>query len=148
MSSHADHPGSDVDRHRRPNTLDDVEWPSHASFVAVVGTPTDRDALRTLARSLGAARTVRVIDAVENDETPREARIRYADARRRGRLVVATDRPSAVDDADRIYVVADGGVVETGTHAELVRLRDAYARLYGDQFGQDWHRETEDVADE
>ena len=47
-----------------------------------------------------------------------------------GRMtLLIAHRLSTVKGADRIYVVADGRVVETGTHAHLTRSRGLYARL-------------------
>jgi len=40
---------------------------------------------------------------------------------------------STVRDADRIYTIADGEVVETGTHRELLANDSEYADLYGSQ---------------
>ncbi|HEV2513902.1 MAG TPA: ABC transporter ATP-binding protein [Devosia sp.] len=49
-------------------------------------------------------------------------------------LVVA-HRLATIRNADRIVVVSNEGIVEQGTHAELLRREGAYARLHGAQFG-------------
>jgi subfamily B ATP-binding cassette protein MsbA len=51
-------------------------------------------------------------------------------------LVIA-HRLSTVVDADIIYVLDDGRVVEQGSHAELLGKGGAYARLYALQFTDD-----------
>ena len=48
--------------------------------------------------------------------------------------VVIAHRLSTVIDADLIYVIDAGRVAESGTHAELLARRGAYARLYALQF--------------
>ena len=55
-----------------------------------------------------------------------------ADSADRTVLVIA-HRLSTVRNADRIFVLADGRIVEAGTHVELLRVSGAYARLYEGQ---------------
>lgn len=43
---------------------------------------------------------------------------------------VIAHRLSTIQNADRIFVVSDGGIIESGTPAELMKLRGAYYRLY------------------
>lgn len=53
-------------------------------------------------------------------------------------LVIA-HRLSTIEQADRIIVLANGRVVESGSHAELLALNSAYARLYRLQFNEAAH---------
>jgi ATP-binding cassette, subfamily B, bacterial MsbA len=55
--------------------------------------------------------------------------------------VVIAHRLSTVIDADLIHVVDGGRVVESGTHAELLRQNGIYARLYALQFAGQAPRE-------
>ncbi|WP_449278456.1 ABC transporter ATP-binding protein [Leucobacter sp. GX24907] len=59
---------------------------------------------------------------------------RALDEARSGRTSIAiAHRLSTVIDADRIYVVDRGRIVEHGTHDELLAAGGAYAELYADQ---------------
>jgi len=53
----------------------------------------------------------------------------------RGRTsFVIAHRLSTIRNADRIMVIEDGGIVESGTHEELIRMKGHYYRLYTSQF--------------
>jgi ATP-binding cassette subfamily B protein len=51
--------------------------------------------------------------------------------------IVIAHRLSTVRKADRILVVADGRITETGTHDELLAAGGLYADLYRTQFAQE-----------
>ncbi|MGQ0658990.1 MAG: lipid A export permease/ATP-binding protein MsbA [Chromatiales bacterium] len=50
-------------------------------------------------------------------------------------LVIA-HRLSTIQNADRIYVMRDGHIVESGSHAVLIKRRSLYAELYRLQFSR------------
>jgi ATP-binding cassette subfamily B protein len=59
----------------------------------------------------------------------------------RGRtVVVIAHRLSTVRDADRIWVLEDGTISETGTHDELAESDGLYAALWRVQTGTAAHR--------
>jgi ATP-binding cassette subfamily B protein len=55
-------------------------------------------------------------------------------AKGRTTLVIA-HRLATIRDADRIVVVDESGIVETGNHQELLNSKGPYSRLYEAQFG-------------
>ena len=54
---------------------------------------------------------------------------------------IIAHRLSTVRSADRILVIEDGQIRESGTHQELLRLRGAYYKLYMSQFEEERARE-------
>jgi ATP-binding cassette subfamily B protein len=54
---------------------------------------------------------------------------------------IIAHRLSTIKRADKIVVIDDGKIAEMGNHADLMRLRGRYFRLYTQQFRQ--KRETE-----
>ena len=49
-------------------------------------------------------------------------------------IVVIAHRLSTIAKCDRVAVIADGGVAEYGTHAELLAADGIYANLHRSQF--------------
>jgi len=93
--------------------------------------------LLTIARAFLADPTILILDeATSSVDTRTEALVQKAMAAlRTGRTsFVIAHRLSTIRDADRIVVMVDGGIVEHGTHAELIAAEGAYYRLYISQF--------------
>ncbi len=93
--------------------------------------------LLTIARAFLADPAILILDeATSSVDTRTEALVQRAMAAlRTGRTsFVIAHRLSTIRDADRIVVMVDGGIVEHGTHAELIAAEGAYYRLYVSQF--------------
>ncbi|WP_368280307.1 ATP-binding cassette domain-containing protein [Halomarina oriensis] len=90
-----------------------------------------------LARALLKEADVLVLDeATSNLDTDLEREVQREIERLEEYTVVAiAHRLSTVRNADCIYTVEDGRVVESGTHARLVEREGTYARLYAMQAG-------------
>lgn len=93
--------------------------------------------LISLARAVLARPELFIMDeATSSVDTLTEALIqRGMEALMRGRTsFVIAHRLSTIRRADRILVIENGQIAEMGSHAELLRLRGHYYRLYTQQF--------------
>jgi ABC-type multidrug transport system fused ATPase/permease subunit len=89
-----------------------------------------------LARALvTGARVVVLDDPLSAVDTLTERRLvkRLRPALSGRTVLVATQRLSTVEIADRAVVLVDGRIVESGTPAELLRTDGEFARLFGDE---------------
>jgi ABC-type multidrug transport system fused ATPase/permease subunit len=89
-----------------------------------------------LARALvTGARVVVLDDPLSAVDTLTERRLvrRLRPALEGRTVLVATQRLSTVELADRAVVLLDGRIVESGTPAELVRANGPFAALFGDE---------------
>ncbi|MCL2192919.1 MAG: ATP-binding cassette domain-containing protein, partial [Treponema sp.] len=94
--------------------------------------------LLTIARTILADPDILILDeATSNVDTRTEVLIQRAmDNLMRGRTCfVIAHRLSTIRSADLILVMADGDIVEQGSHDELLARGGVYAGLYNSQFG-------------
>ncbi len=93
--------------------------------------------LLTIARAILADNPILILDeATSSVDTRTEVRIQKAmDNLMKGRTsFVIAHRLSTIKDADLIFVMKDGDIIEQGTHEELLAQKGFYADLYNSQF--------------
>ena len=92
----------------------------------------------SMARALLTDARILILDEATNQvDANTEAAIIDALARQRGKrtIVMVAHNFSAGRSADRIIVLAEGKVAESGTHEELVSLGGAYLNMWTAQEG-------------
>ena len=93
--------------------------------------------LLTIARAmLYDARMLILDEATSNVDTETEREVQVAMRRLMAGKTsfVIAHRLSTIEKADKILVVENGDVIEEGQHADLMKARGAYYRLYAAQF--------------
>ncbi|QLD86835.1 ABC transporter ATP-binding protein [Natronomonas halophila] len=93
----------------------------------------------SIARALLKNADVLVLDEATSDlDTSLEERVHAAITSLDEEYItlVVAHRLSTIRDADRIYVMEDGEVIETGRHEELIERRGKYTELYTKQATQ------------
>ncbi|MEE9304274.1 MAG: lipid A export permease/ATP-binding protein MsbA [Thiotrichaceae bacterium] len=90
-----------------------------------------------IARALYKDAPILILDeatsALDNES---EKRVQVAlDTLKQNRTtLIIAHRLSTIESADKIVVMEKGGIIESGTHSELLKLDKQYARLYQTQF--------------
>lgn len=116
--------------HSLPNGLDTVLDDSVSLSVG-------QKQLMTIARAMIENAPMLILDeATSSVDTRTEVKIQKAmEALTVGRTsFVIAHRLSTIKNSDKILVMRDGDIVESGTHEELLQLNGFYAQLYNSQF--------------
>ncbi|MCL2128965.1 MAG: ABC transporter ATP-binding protein/permease [Treponema sp.] len=97
--------------------------------------------LLTIARAMIQNAPLLILDeATSSVDTRTERQVQEAmDKLTRGRTsFVIAHRLSTIKNADMIFVMKDGDIIEKGNHTELLDAKGFYAGLYNSQFGEQY----------
>jgi len=112
---------------------------------------TGQKQLISFARALIANPAIFILDeATSSVDTETEQKLQSAIATAlEGRTsFIIAHRLSTIRNADRILVIRDGRIQESGTHKELLKQRGYYYRLYVNQFREEQERKMWDTIKE
>ena len=120
--------------------LDKLDSPQgFAAVASSAGISAGQKQLLTIARAMLQNAPMLILDeATSSVDTRTEVLIQRAmDELTKGRTsFVIAHRLSTIKNADKILVLRDGDVVESGTHEELMQRGGFYAELYNSQFDE------------
>ena len=95
--------------------------------------------LLAFARTMASQPKILILDeATANIDSETEQTVQHSlEKMRKGRTTIAVaHRLSTIQDADCIYVLDKGKIIESGSHEELLALKGTYHRMYELQAGQ------------
>lgn len=95
--------------------------------------------LLAFARTMASKPKILILDeATANIDSETEQTVQHSlEKMRKGRTTIAiAHRLSTIQDADCIYVLDKGKIIESGSHEELFALKGTYHRMYELQAGQ------------
>lgn len=95
--------------------------------------------LLAFARTMASKPKILILDeATANIDSETEQTVQHSlEKMRKGRTTIAiAHRLSTIQDADCIYVLDKGKIIESGSHEELLALKGTYHRMYELQAGQ------------
>ncbi|HFI0158973.1 TPA: ABC transporter ATP-binding protein [Streptococcus suis] len=95
--------------------------------------------LLAFARTMASQPKILILDeATANIDSETEQTVQHSlEKMRKGRTTIAiAHRLSTIQDADCIYVLDKGKIIESGSHEELFALKGTYHRMYELQAGQ------------
>ena len=95
--------------------------------------------LLAFARTMASQPKILILDeATANIDSETEQTVQHSlEKMRKGRTTIAVaHRLSTIQDADCIYVLDKGKIIESGNHEELLALKGTYHRMYELQAGQ------------
>ncbi|WP_313175336.1 ABC transporter ATP-binding protein [Streptococcus parasuis] len=95
--------------------------------------------LLAFARTMASQPKILILDeATANIDSETEQTVQHSlEKMRKGRTTIAiAHRLSTIQDADCIYVLDKGKIIESGNHEELLALKGTYHRMYELQAGQ------------